>query len=57
MKVQDIVDKFGSRKFQILITATVIFYTTDRFSGDHLLFIFCAYMGINVLQKFIEGKK
>jgi len=57
MKFQNLIIKIGSRKFQILITAIVLFYTSEKFTGDHLLTIMCVYMGFNVFQKYIEIKK
>jgi len=57
MKFQNFIDKLGSRKFQILIIAVVAFYTSPKFTGEHLLIAMCTYMGFNIFQKFIEGRK
>ena len=46
----------GSRKFQVFITALLLFIFVDRFSADHLIIVMFAYIGANVLQKIIEGK-
>jgi len=56
-KLQDYIGKLGSRKFQILIIAVIAFYTSPKFTGEHLLIAMCTYMGFNIFQKFIEGKK
>jgi len=45
---------FTSRKFHVVILATVVFFASDRFSDLYLFLVYLSYCGVNVLQKKIE---
>ena len=45
-----------SRKFFVLIISVILFWCTEKFSADHLVIIFCIYMGVNVVDGFIAGR-
>ena len=50
-------EKVLSRKFQVLIIAVIIFYTSSKFTGDHLIWAMGVYTVGNALGKFALIKK
>jgi len=48
-------DEIGGRKFLALVLACVVYGLTGTFDFN-LALIFAAYMGANVLTKFVNGK-
>jgi len=48
-------EAIGGRKFLALVLACIVFSLTGTFDFN-LALIFAAYMGANVLTKFISGK-
>lgn len=52
-----LVNKVTSRKFQVLIIAVITFYTSNQFTGDHLVWAMGVYTVGNALEKFAHIKK
>ena len=51
----DFLKRISSRKFLVLIVAVGLFlFHPQYFSGEHVLIVFCFFIGGNILQKFIE---
>ncbi len=49
--------KLGSRKFQMVVLGTVLFFLKPAaFTANHLIVLICAYLGINVVDKYLQGK-
>lgn len=48
--------KLGSRKFQIVLAATILYIFIEKFNTDSLLFVYAVYMGLNVLDKYLQAK-
>ena len=49
--------KLGSRKFQMVVLGTVLFFLKPAaFTADHLIILICAYLGMNVVDKFLQGR-
>ena len=49
--------KLGSRKFQMVVLGTVLFFMKPAaFTADHLIILICAYLGINVVDKYLQGR-
>ena len=53
-KIDDFLSKLLSRKLQIVILATVIFLCSSRFSDTSLMYVYLAYIGGNIFQKWIQ---
>lgn len=50
-------DRILSRRFQVLVLAVVIFFVTNKFSGQDLLWVFMVYIGFDTAEKFVNFKK
>ena len=49
--------KLGSRKFQTLVLGTVLYLIDSKaFTADNLMFLMVSYMGLNVLDKYLQGR-
>lgn len=49
--------KLGSRKFQMVVLGAVLFFLKPKaFTADHLMVLIVAYLGLNVLDKYLQGK-
>lgn len=54
---QRIKENFTSRKFLVLVIATIAFFRDPvSFPATYLVMSFCIYCGTNVAEKFITGK-
>ena len=49
--------KLGSRKFQMVVLGTVLHLIDPKaFTADNLMFLIVAYLGLNVLDKYLQGR-
>lgn len=54
----DITARASSRKFLILVIAVLLHLKSPRgFTGDNMVWVFAVYMGVNVVQKFVDKMK
>jgi len=53
-KLDIILSKALSTKLQVVILATLLFIFVDRFTDTSLVFVYAAYIGGNVFQKWIQ---
>ncbi|MCK5610865.1 hypothetical protein KAR91_53825 [Candidatus Pacearchaeota archaeon] len=55
--VQYYFSKLGSRKFQTLVIGLVLHLIDSKaFPADNVMFLMVAYMSLNVLDKYLQGK-
>ena len=53
--ISDLMSRASSRKFMILIFAIVLHLQNPQgFTGDNLQYVFIAFIGGNVLEKFAD---
>jgi len=56
--ISDITRRSSSRKFLVLILGVALHLRNpEGFNGDHVVWVFAVYMGVNVVQKFIDKMK
>ncbi len=53
--ISDLTRRTSSRKFIVLVLAVWMHIRNgEQFTGDNLVWVFAVFMGVNVVQKFIE---
>jgi hypothetical protein len=56
--IGDVTKRVSSRKFQVLLIACFMFWNKPEFfTGYHLTFVLCMYIGGNVFEKFVLREK
>ena len=56
--IEDLTQRASSRKFLVLVVSVCLHLKDPTgFTGDNMVWVLGVYMGVNVVQKFIDKMK